>query len=181
MGWLAGSYVAAAVLLGLGGALELRRPAATVGALRAMGAPASASVVRSGAAVAVVISFGAVAGLGRPFALAVSVAYLLLAAFVLAALMRHVPLQSCGCFGKEDTPPTTGHLAVNLVAAVTAGAVALGPGGRGWSSVHLDANPVAVALFSVLTAAVAAFAYLALTAVPRLMTDADGTRSAVSP
>lgn len=169
------------MLLGLGGALELRRPAATVGALRAMGAPASASVVRLGAAVAVIISLGAVAGLGRPFALAVSLAYLLLAAFVLAALMRHVPLQSCGCFGKEDTPPTTGHLVVNVVGAVIAGAVALGPGGRGWASVHLDTSPVAVAVFSVLTAAVAAFAYLVLTAVPRLTTHGDGTRSAVSP
>jgi hypothetical protein len=146
-----------------------------------MGAPASASVVRLGAAVAVIISLGAVAGLGRPFALAVSLAYLLLAAFVLAALMRHVPLQSCGCFGKEDTPPTTGHLVVNVVGAVIAGAVALGPGGRGWASVHLDTSPVAVAVFSVLTAAVAAFAYLVLTAVPRLTTHGDGTRSAVSP
>jgi len=94
--------------------------------------------------------------------------------------MRHVPLKSCGCFGKEDTPPTTGHLVLNVAAAVVAGIVALGPGGRGWSSVHLETNAVVVGLFTVLTASVAAFAYLALTALPRLTTDAGGTGS-VSP
>jgi len=173
VGFLAGSYVAAALLLGLGGGLEVLHPAGTVGALRAMGLPASVPGVRLGGAVAVLISLGAVVGLDRPFALAVSVSYLALAAFVLAALARHVPLQSCGCFGRQDTPPTVGHLALNVVAAVVAGVVGLAPGTRGWASVHLQAHPVVVAVFVVLTGSVLAFAYLALTAVPRLTAEID--------
>jgi len=160
-------------LLGLGGALEVRNPAGTVGALRAMGLPASPPGVRLGGAVAVIISLGAVVWLDRPLALAVSASYLALSAFVAAALTRHVPLQSCGCFGRQDTPPTVGHLALNLAAAVVAGVVGLAPGSRGWPSVHLRAEPVVVTLFVILTASALAFAYLALTAIPRLTAEAD--------
>ncbi len=171
MAVLGGSFIGAALLLGLGGAFELWRPVATVGALRAVGVPASAPAVRLGGLIATVVSVGAVAWVSRPFALAVSGFYVLFATFVLVALRRHTPLQSCGCFGREDTPPTVGHLVLNTVAAVVAAVVALAPGERGWASVHLDTNPLVVSLFVVLTATAALFAYLALALVPRLATD----------
>jgi len=139
-----------------------------------MGLPASAAGVRLSGAAAVILSLGAVVRLDRPLALAVSASYLALSAFVAAALTRNVPLQSCGCFGRQDTPPTVGHLALNVAAAVVAGVVALAPGRRGWPSVHLRAEPVVVTLFVILTASVLAFAYLALTAVPRLTVETDG-------
>ncbi len=170
MAALGGPFVGAALLLCLGGVLELWRPAATVGALRTIGAPASARAVRVGGLVAVVVSVGAVLWVSRPLALAVCGFYVLLATFVLVALLRHAPLQSCGCFGREDTPPTVGHLVLNAVAAVVAGFVALAPGSRGWASVHLDTNILVVSLFVVLTTSAALFAYLALTFVPRLAT-----------
>ncbi len=171
MAVLGGPFVGAALLLSLGGAFELWRPAATVGALRAIGAPASALAVRLGGLVAAAVSVGAVVRVDRSFALAVFGFYILLTTFVLVALLRHAPLQSCGCFGREDTSPTVGHLVLNAVAAVVAGFVALAPGNRGWASVHLDTNILVVSLFVVLTAAAALFAYLALTLVPRLATD----------
>jgi len=141
-----------------------------------MGLPASATAVRLGGLVAMAISVGAVVWVSRPFALAVSVSYLLLAAFVLAALLRHSPLQSCGCFGRDDTPPTIGHLVLNGAGALIAGVVALAPGQRGWGSVHLDTNPVAAALFVILTVSATALAYLALTEVPRLVASGDRAR-----
>ncbi len=171
MAVLGGAFIGAALLLGLGGAFELWRPAATVGALRAIGAPASAPAVRLGGLVAATVSVGAVVWVSRPFALAVFGFYVLLTTFVLVALLRHAPLQSCGCFGREDTPPTVGHLVLNAVAAIVAGLVALVPGSRGWASLRLDTNPLVVSLFVVLTVAAALFAYLALTLVPRLATD----------
>jgi len=142
-----------------------------VGALRAIGLPASAPAVRVGGLVAAVVSVGAVVWVSRPLASAVAGFYVLFASFVALALRRHSPLQSCGCFGREDMPPTVGHLVLNTVAAVVAGVVAVGPGERGWASVHLDTDPLVVSVFVVLTGAATLFAYLALTLVPRLVTD----------
>jgi hypothetical protein len=52
-------------------------------------------------------------------------AYLAFAAFVTAALAADAPLQSCGCFGQTDTPPSGIHVALNVGAAGTAFAAAL--------------------------------------------------------
>jgi len=108
MGALAGPFVVAALILGLGGALEMIRPAATVGAMRAMGLPSSPLAVRVGAAAAVGVSALAVVWPARVVALAVAVAYVFLSGFVLAALLRRAPLGSCGCFGRDDTPARRG-------------------------------------------------------------------------
>lgn len=43
--------------------------------------------------------------------------YLGFAGFVAFALVRDLPLQSCGCFGRDDTQPTWLHVAVNISAA----------------------------------------------------------------
>jgi len=168
MGALAGPFVVAALILGLGGALEMIRPAATVGAMRAMGLPSSPLAVRVGAVAAVVVSAVAVVWPARAVALAVAVAYVFLSGFVLAALLRRTPLGSCGCFGRDDTPATTGHLVVNVGAAVVAAAVAVGPGPRGWESARLESRPLVVVLFAVFTVTATAFTYLSLTVLPRL-------------
>ncbi|MGI9022140.1 MAG: MauE/DoxX family redox-associated membrane protein [Acidimicrobiales bacterium] len=178
MGALAGPFVAAAVLLGLGGALELRRPAATVGAMRAMHLPSSPLAVRLGGGAVLAVSVVAVVWPTRWVAAAVGGAYLLLSGFVLAALLRRVPIGSCGCFGRDDTPATAGHLLVNVAAAAVAATVAMGPGPRGWASADLDPHPVAVVVFGLLTVSSALFAYMGLTLVPRLA--AAGNRLARS-
>ncbi|MFN2608375.1 MAG: MauE/DoxX family redox-associated membrane protein [Acidimicrobiales bacterium] len=171
---LAGPLVAAAVLLGLGGAFELRRPAATVGALAALGLRASPPAVRLGAAAALVVAAGAVVTMGRAFALLVAAAYLAFAAFVAAALARRTPLATCGCFGREDTPATPTHLVVNLAAAGVGLAVGLRPGPRGWPAVHLGAGPIGVAVFAALVVVAVGLGYAALTDLPRLSAAAAG-------
>lgn len=174
MGSLGGPFVVAVLLLGLGGALEVRRPAATVGAMRAMRLPTSGLAVRFGGATATTISVVAVVWPTRIVALAVAAVYLMLSGFVAAALLRDVPLGSCGCFGRSDTPATAGHLVIDLAAAAVAGAVALGPGSRGWESVHLDGRPLVVVLFVVLIASAVSFAYIGLTVLPGLVPRGDG-------
>ncbi len=171
MAALAGPFIVAAALLGAGGALKVARPATTAGALRQMGLPASETAVRTGAAVELAIATAAAVDGSRPFAALVALSYLAFAAFVLVALRRDVPLSSCGCFGVEDTPPTAVHLALDLAAAATAGAVALGLAHGGGLAQIADMDPSFPlrAAFLVSTAAATWFAYVALTHLPRLM------------
>lgn len=158
-------------LLGGAGALKVARPAPTAGALRQLGIPASGTAVRIGAAAELAVATAAIVDGSRPFAALVALSYLAFAAFVAAALRRHVPLSSCGCFGVEDTPPTAVHLAVNLAAAATAGAVALGvaDGGGLAAIAGMDASLLLRGAFVVSTATATWFAYVALTQLPRLM------------
>lgn len=168
---LAGPFIVIAALVGLAGTLKLGRPATTARALGEIGLPASAVLVRAGAAVEVAVAAGALAWASRPFALAVALSYLAFAGFVLAALRRRVPLSSCGCFGVRDTPPTYGHLALNLAAAGVAIAVAVGaPHGASLADLgRLDGSLVLRAVFVVLAATCTWFAYVALTLVPQLL------------
>ena len=45
--------------------------------------------------------------------------------FTVWALRRDVPLQSCGCFGKDDTPPTAIHVVYNAIASTALGVAAV--------------------------------------------------------
>ena len=167
MAALAGPFIVTAALLAGGGALKVLRPAPTARALGQMGLPSSPGLVRLGAAAEVVVAAGALAVASPPFAALVSLSYLGFAAFVAAALRRGAPLSSCGCFGVDDTPPTGVHLAINLAAAVVAGAAAL-TGGGGLPAVASLEGPVLLhAVFVVLTATSVWFTYVALTVLPR--------------
>jgi hypothetical protein len=128
--------------------------------------------VRVGAATEVAAAAGALAWGTRPFAIALAVSYAGFAAFVLVALRRGVPLSSCGCFGGvRDTPPTSMHLALNVVAAGVAVAVAVGaPHGAALADLgRMDGPLLLRAVFVVSTAACAWFAYVALTLMPQLL------------
>ena len=173
---VAGPYFAAALLLAVGGALKASRPHPTARAVSALGLPSSATAVRLGGVFEVGVGAGAVLVGGRVIALLVAFSYLVFAAFVAAALVRRVPLSSCGCFGEDDTPPTAVHLAVNLAAALVAGLVALEPlGGLGSVDVMGD-GPLLQAVFVVSTAVTAYLTYAALTALPRLTAATSGSR-----
>lgn len=170
MAILAGPFLVSAALLAAGGAAKVVTPATTARAVGEMGLRVSPTVVRVGAAVELGIAAGALAGAGRAFATLVALSYLGFAAFVGLALVRHVPIASCGCFGVQDTPPTAVHLVFNLAAAATAGAIALGAAGAGGVSevTALDSSLVLRAAFVVATAAATWFAYAALTVLPKL-------------
>jgi len=177
---LAGPFLVIAALLAGGGALKVHRPATTARALGQMGLPSSPSLVRVGAAAEMVVGAGALAWGNRPFAALVALSYLGFATFVLLALRRGVPLSSCGCFGGlQDTPPTYGHLALNVAAAAAATVVAVGPGGGAALAdiTRLDGSLVLRGVFLVLTGVSAWFAYVALTLLPRVLAGPATVRS----
>jgi hypothetical protein len=124
---LTGPWSVVAGLLLLGGALKAARPADTAGALRALGLPAPATLVRLGATTEVMIAAGALATGARLFAVLIAASYVVFLVFVFVALRSETPLSSCGCFGRVDTPPTFIHVGVNLAAAGVAVAAAIAP------------------------------------------------------
>ncbi|MGH9126108.1 MAG: MauE/DoxX family redox-associated membrane protein [Acidimicrobiales bacterium] len=161
-----GPYLAVCGLLAAAGAAKLARPDTTAKALVAAGFRVRAWQVRAAALAELVIGLGAAATGSAVLALAVAVSYAAFGVFVVAALARGWPLSTCGCFGTVDTPPTAGHVVVDVGAAAVAGGVAVAAG-----------TPLAAALrgqtlggvpFLVAVASVGILLFEALTAGARL-------------
>jgi Methylamine utilisation protein MauE len=122
---LTGPAFTAALLLAVAGASKAIDPAMTAGALRALGLPSSRSLVRAGAAAELLLGLLAMtAGWGFVWWL-VAASYLAFAAFVVAALRAGTMVGSCGCFGREDTPPHPLHVVIDVALAATAAAAAV--------------------------------------------------------
>ncbi|NBP51962.1 MAG: hypothetical protein EBU70_12465, partial [Actinobacteria bacterium] len=107
-----GPYAIAAVLLAVAGAAKAASPTATAGALRALGLPGRPVWVRIGGAAEAGLAAAALATGWVPLVVAVGASYLVFAAFVVAALRAGVPVASCGCLGRVDTPPHAVHVGV---------------------------------------------------------------------
>lgn len=166
MGAWAGPFLVATLLLTAAGALKAFDPTTTTGALRQAGLAVPAAAVRIGGALEVVIGIVAIVT-GVPLAAAlVALSYALFTAFVVVALVRHLPIGSCGCFGKVDTPPSSVHLVLNLGAIVTAVAVAA-RGGGGIGDV-LAGQELLGLPFLLFVATATYLAFLALTLLPQL-------------
>lgn len=124
LGMLEGWFFITAGLLVLSGGSKVRDPEPTRGALRAAGLPSSRGAVYTLAMSEIAVGSLALALPHPTFAGAVAATYLGFACFVAYALGRHLPLQSCGCFGRSDTPPGPIHLGMNLTTAAVAASVA---------------------------------------------------------
>ena len=113
VGW---SHLSATLLLISGGA-KLVDPDPTSGALRAAALPGSRWVVAALglweiAAGSLALGVGGAIGGAMLF-----VTYGAFAGFIVYALRSGIPIQSCGCFGRSDTPPSMSHVAINVSAA----------------------------------------------------------------
>ena len=172
----AGPFTIAVVLLAVGGAFKAASPADTAKALRGVGLPGWPLLVRLGGVLEIAVAAAALVTGGRVGASLVAVSYLGFAAFVGAALARGVPIATCGCFGKADTPPSVVHLVVNLAAAATAIAVVVDPG-VALADVVAD-QPLAGAPYLILTATGVYLTFLALTRLPQVLLAARASRSA---
>ncbi|HEY7704582.1 MAG TPA: MauE/DoxX family redox-associated membrane protein [Acidimicrobiia bacterium] len=164
------AQVAALLLVGSGGA-KLFDPDPTAGAMAAAGI----RMGRFGAyvvAVAEIVTGLAFLVMGGQAGWALAVVYAGFAAFVGVALARHRAIQSCGCFGRADTPPTILHLAFNLVAAA-AGALAALNGAPGLIE-SLPAGPMEAGLYLLFLGAAVFGIYLMLAELPRTMAAARG-------
>ncbi len=122
---LTGPALVSALLLALAGAQKLLDPTMTVGALRALRLPSSPLLVRAGSAAELALGVAAVSVGGALLWWLVAASYVAFTAFVVAALRAGTMIGSCGCFGREETPPHASHVALNLALAALAAAVAL--------------------------------------------------------
>lgn len=157
----------AASLLGLAGAQKLLDPTMTVGALRALRVPASDGLVRLGSAVELALGVSALSMGGAGLWAAVSVSYLACGVFVVIALRHGTMIGSCGCFGREETPPHWSHVVLNVGLALAAGAAA------GWESTPvIDAlvgSPSAAAVVVPLGALAVLLLHAAYVDLPRTL------------
>lgn len=104
------------VLLILTGAVKIVRPHDVQRALVTLGMPRMPGI---GIAIGVVeLAIGIGALLIPFFLVAQATLYSLFAVWVAVALRSSVPIASCGCLGRADTPPTAAHIVLNVVAAV---------------------------------------------------------------
>src|SRR5690242_17772209 len=164
-GIVAAPFLAAAALLVVAGAPKIADPLPLVRALRSARLPAGPRLVRALAVAEVVVGAAAVVHPSTATALLVAVAYAGFTGFVAVALGRGGVLESCGCFGRADTPPTRAHLV--LTAALSASAVALAvapPAGPVWSAAVLT-RPATVALFG-FTVLLAVLAHAVMAVLP---------------
>ncbi|MGH9066676.1 MAG: MauE/DoxX family redox-associated membrane protein, partial [Acidimicrobiales bacterium] len=132
----AGPFIAAAGLLGAGGVAKVAMPTDTARALVALASrrarPAAdprwaRGLVRLVGAGEVVLAGGVLAVGGQLLSGLVAVSYLGFAAVVGVALVRRLPLSSCGCLGPVETPPGPWHVVLNLGAFAAGAWEAAGP------------------------------------------------------
>lgn len=158
-------YGIAVVLLLAAGIAKVRDPRDTAGALARSGLVVPGSVVRAGAAFEVGLAVAALAAGTRTAAAVVALSYVVFTGFVAQALARRVPVGSCGCFGRVETPPSVWHILVNLGCATAAvGAAVVGP--APWLGLA-DIASGAAFLAGLLVLAGAGLAAALLTIVPR--------------
>jgi hypothetical protein len=132
------------LLLILTGVAKIRSPGDVGRALTALGFPI---IRRAGGLIGVVeVAVGATALFWRPSLIAQGFLFVVFGIWVLVALRREVPIASCGCLGKDDTPPTVAHIVLNAIAASVSLAAAGGPALRIDSGLEGAAQMAVVAI-----------------------------------
>jgi len=157
----------AALLLVVAGGAKVVDPTMTVGALRALGLPSSPLLVRAGALGEALIGVLAVVVGGAQWWSLVAASYVGFAAFVVVALRRGAMVGSCGCFGREETPPHPVHVGLDLaLAGLVVAAVVRGVGAPLDAIVDDPGQGVVVAGLSALGAYLA---YAIIVEMPRAL------------
>jgi hypothetical protein len=132
---LSAPLAVASVVLVVAGALKVADPVPAVGALRQLGLPAGNGSVRAVAALEVVLGAAALVLAGPVLAALVALSYLAFTGVVVAALRAGTMISSCGCFGRDDTPPDASHVLINLALAGVAAGAAAGGAPSPWDAI----------------------------------------------
>lgn len=169
---LAGPLFAAALLMGLAGALKLIRPDSTRVALRTAGLPSHSFAVRVLGATEVIGSAAVVVLGGRLAGALVAAAYLGFAGFAAQLSRQSRRAVPCGCFGSSTAPVGPLHVGVNAGLAAVGLASTVWPTGGIASISH---TPLAGTLFVTFTVLLAWLLLVALTTLPELMAASKGT------
>lgn len=169
-------YVATGVLI-VAGFAKLRSPSATASSLRELRVPAPLTAARLLGAYEVLLGVAAIITAAPVLWGLIGLSYLGFSGFVVWALADSSRVGSCGCFGSEDTPATTGHLIFNAVASAVAMLTALNP--VSLSSFDGSAFDAAVAIILIATGT--ALSIAALTVLPRTLAAASQQQPPVVP
>lgn len=155
-------FLVACLVLCVAGAFKLRAPRGATHALRTLGLPSGAWLVRGLAVGELALGAACAVFATRGFAAVLAGVYVMLAGVAAALARRRV---SCGCFGEDEMPVSAGHWIASLVlGAVALSAAAAGSHGLGW----VLGRPAATALVLLLGIAGALYAtVLVYTEVPR--------------
>jgi hypothetical protein len=129
-----------------------------------VGLPTSIPLARALGVAEVVVGVAALTVDEPAAAWAVAALYAGFSGFVAVALRRGAWLQSCGCFGAIEVPPTPTHLVFDLVATVAAAAAALA--GTPSLGSLAGAEPAEGVVLVVVTVIAAGLAVAVLTALP---------------
>jgi uncharacterized membrane protein YphA (DoxX/SURF4 family) len=105
-------------LLTASGIAKLVDPAPTTGAMKAARLPASRFISYALGLVEVVAAVTALV-VGGLAVIAAALLYLAFAVFTFSAVRKRIPVQSCGCFGRDDTPPNAVHVVYNTIASIS--------------------------------------------------------------
>lgn len=169
-------YIATGVLIVAGLAKSLH-PSATAGALRELSVPSPLLAARVLGVAEVIIGVAAIAtGHWLTWA-GVGAGYLGFTIFAVWALRDQSRIGSCGCFGREDTPVTPGHLAFNAAAATVAAFAVFDP----VELSSFDGSPFEAVLAALLIAAGVWLSVIGLTVLPRTLVLASGSSAPVVP
>jgi hypothetical protein len=174
--------LAASALLVLAAVPKLAAPRSTIVALRTVGLVwVGRKTVRSLAALELTAAIGAIVVGGRPVDGVVALFYASFSAFLVLALRR--PDASCGCTGRDDTPPTIAHLLMTLLFAAGVSAATATGGHTGLLTLSRRGHPgeVLVAGGFAALAAWLGWAILTVPAWPVARTFRGITRFAVRP
>ena len=155
-----------AALVVVAGAAKVAAPAATVGALKASELPSSRRAVQTLGGGEFVVGVYAIVFGDLVAGVAVVMLYLGFTAFVVNALVRGLPVSSCGCFAKEDTPPTWIHVVVTGLGVGAGVAAIVSPPGQLLDLLSRDGTTL---IFLAMTGIAFAFAYMSLTTLPKTL------------
>jgi hypothetical protein len=128
----------------VGGALKLVDPSGTVGAMRALGLPLGTDRVRVLAGAEVILGMLAWSVSSRVLTALVALSFAAFFGVTVLALVRKVPIDSCGCLGRLETPPSWRHLVVLGLGFLGALGVTINP--RPALFERIDDGPAGVAL-----------------------------------
>lgn len=159
-----GPVTAFMLLLLVAGVQKVMDPGPTAGALRSAMLPSARGLVRLLGAGELAVA-GAFLVVGGPVPAALGAGfYVGFAGFVVYALVRDLPISSCGCLGSIETPPSPVHVVLDVGAAtvlVLAAIIPVAPLG-GLAGQGLDV----VIPYTVLTGAATYLLYALLTVLP---------------
>jgi hypothetical protein len=157
----------AAIALGLlaaSGLAKLVDPEPTTGAMRSARLPASNPTTYALGTAEVSLALASLT-VGGVAVFGAAALYAGFTVFTLAATRKRIPIQSCGCFGRDDTPPSPVHVLFNLAATISL--LALAP--LGVDPIDWGLPGVQLALYLGFATIGVYVSYLMLSRLPQLL------------